>query len=407
MRVLLSAFQCGPGRGSEPGNGWHWATSLAEYGHEVTVLTAPWDKDAIAAANPPGIDFRFIDMPASALRRVSSRFGTYDVYRRWQEAALRYAERNPGQWDVAHHVTWASLHLGSRLWELPIPFVYGPIGGGQTAPVRYWRQFGRQLPMETFRTVCADKLLTMNSRSQETLRNSTVILVANTATAASARRLGARDIRPMMADGLPAEWLARPRLRPEGVPTVLFVGRLLPHKAPVIAVEAFADLRRMMPARMLIAGEGPLSGAVRAAAERLGVARDVQMLGYVSWDEITSLYDMASVFLFTSLRETFGAPFLEAMGRGLPAVAVDLHGIADVEAGPAAVKVPLTRRPRDLPGQLAIGMRTVLSDPGWETRSKAAVRWASERIWPERAAAASRLYEELVASRADRSRSDG
>ena len=107
--------------------------------------------------------------PRSALRRVSARFGVYDVYRRWQESALRHAERTPQQWDVAHHVTWASLHLGSMLWRLPVPFVYGPIGGGQTAPVSYWRQFGRQLPMETFRTVFAGSLLTMNSRSRETL----------------------------------------------------------------------------------------------------------------------------------------------------------------------------------------------------------------------------------------------
>ena len=73
MRVLLSAFQCSPGRGSEPGNGWHWATSLAEYGHDVTVLTTPFDRDATLAANPPGIDFRFIEIPSSALRRVSDR----------------------------------------------------------------------------------------------------------------------------------------------------------------------------------------------------------------------------------------------------------------------------------------------------------------------------------------------
>ena len=401
MRVLLSAFQCGPGRGSEPGNGWHWATSLADYGHDVTVLTAPWDRDAILALNPPGVDFRFIEFPASPLLRVSSRFGTYDMYRRWQAEALSLAERTPRQWDVAHHVTWASLFLGSKLWRLPIPFVYGPIGGGQTAPPHYWRHFGRQLPVETVRTLLAGPLLNMNSRSRETLRNSTVTLVANSATAAKARRLGARDVRPMMADGLPAEWLAKPRLRPEGTPVVLWVGRLLPHKAPVLAVEAFAGLRKLMPAHLVIAGEGQLAGPVRDTAERLGVAGDVQMLGHVSWEEMTRLYDSASVFLFTSLRETFGAPFLEAIGRGLPAVAIDLHGIADVQAGLAAVKVPLTRQPRDLPDQLSAALHTVLSDDQWEARSAAAVSWAGERIWPERAAAATRLYEELVRSRAD------
>jgi len=404
MRVLLSAFQCGPGQGSEPGNGWHWATSLAAYGHDVTVLTAAFERPKILEANPQGIDFRFIDLPKSALQPVSNRFGSYDVYRRWQAEALSLAERTPRAWDVAHHVTWASLHLGSMLWRLPVPFVYGPIGGGQTAPVRYWRQFRRQLPMETFRTVFAGRLLTMNSRSRETLRNSTVTLVANSATAASARRLGATDVRFMMADGLPAAWLARPRPRPEGIPVVLFVGRLLPHKAPVLAVEAFAGLRRTMPAKMVFAGAGTLEQPVRAAAERLGVAGDVEMLGHVSWEQITRLYDSASVLLFTSLRETFGAPFLEAMGRGLPAVAVDLHGIADVEAGLAAVKVPLTPQPRDLPGQLAAGLRTVLSDGQWEARSADAIRWTAERIWPERAAAATRLYKELVGGQAGMNR---
>ena len=302
------------------------------------------------------------------------------------------------QYDVAHHVTWASLHLGSVLWRLPVPFVYGPIGGGQTAPVNYWRHFGRQLPAETVRTVSARSLLTLNRRSRETLQKSAVTLVANSATAAAARRLGAADVRSMMADSLPREWLADARMRPNGTPVVLWVGRLLPHKAPVLAVEAFAGLRRAMPARLVIAGDGPLRGQVRATAQRLGIAQDVQLLGHVSWDEIRSLYDSASVFLFTSLRETFGAPFLEALGRGLPAVAVDLHGIADVDAGPAAVKVALTPRPRDLPGRLASALQTVLCDDEWELRSTAAVKWAAERIWPEKVVAATQIYREITGS---------
>jgi hypothetical protein len=128
MKVLLSAFQCRPGHGSEPGNGWHWATSLAESGHEVTVLTSTWDRDAILEADQKNVDFRFIEVPPSpVLDRLWPRLGVYRSYRRWQESALRYSENFARQYDVAHHVTWASLHLGSRLWRLPIPFVYGPI----------------------------------------------------------------------------------------------------------------------------------------------------------------------------------------------------------------------------------------------------------------------------------------
>src|ERR1017187_6809913 len=39
LRILLSAYACGPGEGSEPGMGWHWALEIARLGHEVCILT--------------------------------------------------------------------------------------------------------------------------------------------------------------------------------------------------------------------------------------------------------------------------------------------------------------------------------------------------------------------------------
>ena len=401
MKILLSAFQCSPGRGSEPGNGWHWATALADIGHEVTVLTQPCFREPIQAANPQGIDFQFIDAPESSLRRLSPTLGRYDRYRNWQDAALRHIQAEPRRYDVAHHVTWGSLHLGSKLWQLPIPLVYGPIGGGQTAPASYWRYFGRNWPAEMLRTAATGPLLNLNSRSRDTIRNSSVILASNSATLTRTQRLGAANVRFMLSDALPRDWLVDARPRPTGIPVVLWIGRLLARKAPTLAVRAFAELRRTTPARMVIAGDGPLRGRVRATIERHGLSSDVQILGQVAWKDVRYLYDSASVFLFTSLRESLGTPFSEALGRGLPAVALDHHGIGDIEAGPAAIKVPLPERPRDLPGHLAAALREVLSDDQWGRRSVAAVNWASEQTWRARATAATHIYRELVQSGRD------
>src|SRR5260370_10983131 len=101
MRVLLSAFQCAPNRGSEPGNGWHWATSLAAYGHDVTVLTTDFERPRIVEANPQGIDFRFIELPKSALRPVSARLGLYHIYRRRQAETVSPAPPAPRAWHLA------------------------------------------------------------------------------------------------------------------------------------------------------------------------------------------------------------------------------------------------------------------------------------------------------------------
>jgi glycosyltransferase involved in cell wall biosynthesis len=398
MKVLLSAFACSPGRGGELGVGWGWATSLADVGHEVTVLTSPRFREPILAANPPGIEFCFIDEPKPSLDRFSPRLGVYERYLRWQDAALRQVEAAGRRYDVAHHVSWGSLRLGSQLWRLPVPLIYGPIGGGQAGPARYWRAFGSQWATETLR-IASTSLLVLNHRTRETIRNSAVTLVCNSDTAAVSQRLGGADVRYMLADGLPCDWVVAGRRPPAGVPTVLWVGRLIPIKAPMLAVQAFAELRRAMPARLVMAGDGPLRGQLHAAVERLGLAGDVGLLGRVAWDDVRRLYDSASVFLFTSLRDSFGCQFMEALGRGLPAVALDHHGIATVDAGPAAVKVALSRRPRDLPGRLASALQTVLSHDEWALRSAAASDWAAGQVWPAKAAAATQIYAEAVRAR--------
>ncbi len=399
MRVLLSAFACCPGKGSEPGTGWHWAGALADLGHEVTVLTWSDQREEILASSPQGVDFRFIDIPRSPVPRFTKLLWAYDAYGRWQDAAARHIEAQAQQYDVAHHVTYGGLHLGSMLWRLPLPLVYGPVGGGQTAPASYWRYFGREWPAETFRTASAGPLLKLNSRCRQTIKNSAVTLVNNSATAAACRRLGGTDIRYMLADGLSCDWIADARQQPSGTPVVLWVGTLLPRKAPTLAVEAFADLRRATPARLIIAGDGPLRTQVRATIERLGLTEDVQMLGKVSLENMRSLYDSASILLFTSLRESFGAPFIEALGRGLPAVALDLAGIADADVSLAALKVALTPRPGDLPRRLASALQTVLCDHEWESRSAAAVKWAADWTWPVKAATATQIYREIVGIR--------
>jgi glycosyltransferase involved in cell wall biosynthesis len=323
----------------------------------------------------------------------------YDIYMRFQDAALRCAEVPPKQYDVVHHVVWGSLHLGSRLWRLPTPLVYGPIGGGQTAPASYRGYFGHDWPKEALRTAATGSALKLNSRSRETIRNATVILATNSDTEMACRRLGATVVRYFLAEGLPPDWIVQPRTRPDGVPTVLWLGRLLPRKAPVLAIRAFAELRKSMPARLVVAGGGPLAGKVRAAVDELGLTADVDLLGQVPWAEIKNLFDSASAFFFTSLRDSSGSQFLEALGRGLPAVALDHHGIGDLKVGPAALKVPLPEQPDELPGRLASALKTVLSDPDWESRSAAAVSWAGGHTWSAKAAAATQIYQEVVSRR--------
>lgn len=395
MRVLVSAFQCGPGQGSEPGNGWHWPSSLADLGHQVTLVTPSEYRERVLAEGRQDIDYHFVDF---ASRAFSPPGGAriYDQYLHWQDAIYEHEKSARQDYDVIHHVAWGSLHLGSRLWRLPAPLVYGPIGGGQTAPSNYWRYFGKRWPAELIRNVTVGPVLQLNGRTRETLRNAATVLVTNSATEIVCRRLGVEDVRYFLAEGLPTDWLSQPRQRPTGTPIVLWVGRMLPRKAPTLAVEAFAELRRTMPARMIMAGDGPLLEQVRSTVKQLGVQDDVELMGRVPWSTVNQLCDSASVFLFSSLRDSSGSQFLEAMGKGLPAVALDLHGIGDVKVGIAAEKVELTERPEELRCRIADALRTVLTGDDWEARSAAGISWAAQHVWPAKAAAATEIYQQIT-----------
>jgi len=370
--------------------------TLSGQGHDVTVLTTSGYRNRILAAGPQAVDFHFIDIPWSLPRQRPRRLTIYRDYLRWQKAILDHVIARGQAFDIVHHVTWGSLRLGSGLWRLPIPLVYGPIGGAQVAPPGYWQYFGRDWPAERLRSTLSGPLLSLNVPGCQAIRHSAVTLVTNSATGEAARRIGAQDVRFMLADGLAPDWLVAARARPAGTPVVLWVGRMIPCKAPVLAVQAFAALRRRIPAQLIMAGDGPLLGQVRQSVRRLGLTADVELAGWLPWDDVKLLYDSASALLFTSLRDSFGAQFLEALGRGLPAVAIDHHGIGDVEVGAAALKVPLPARPRDLPGAIAAAVEEILSDDAWESRSAAAVSWASESAWPAKAAAVTQVYREVV-----------
>ena len=397
MRVLVSAFQCAPDFGSEPGNGWYWPTALASVGHEVTVVTDSfWRSGVMAEAdNWPQIGFEFVDLPRTPVRYPPA-LRTADVYRRWQVAAYRHMAATGLKFDVIHHTVWGSVHLGSQLWRLPAPLVFGPVGGGQTAPASYWRYFGRDWPLEAVRNVATNSLLGLNPLSRRTVRKAAVTLATNHDTAAICKSLGGRDVRYSLDSGLPADWIARPRRKPAGVPTVLWVGRMLPRKAPALAVRAFAELRRMIPAHLVMAGDGPLFGQMRELVEQLGIADSVDLPGRVAWNDLVGMYDEASAFLFCSLRESLGSQFLEALGRGLPAVALAMHGVGDTETGIAAVKVPVEPRPEEMPVHIGKALHTLLTGEDWEDRSAEGVRWAAGNTWAAKAEAATRIYEELA-----------
>jgi glycosyltransferase involved in cell wall biosynthesis len=128
--------------------------------------------------------------------------------------------------------------------------------------------------------------------------------------------------------GRRAELRAGFSIDPDGGPVVLFVGKLIPKKQPLLALEAFAEVRRELACSFLVVGEGELEEAMRSRIEREDIP-DVRFAGFLNRGEIARAFAAADLFVLPSgLHETWGLVVNEAMNFALPVVVSDKVGCA-------------------------------------------------------------------------------
>jgi N-acetyl-alpha-D-glucosaminyl L-malate synthase BshA len=113
-----------------------------------------------------------------------------------------------------------------------------------------------------------------------------------------------------------------------GAKIVIHVSNFRPVKRIEAVLDVFDRIRRRLPARLLLVGDGPeLGSAYRIARER-GISELVHAVG--AQEEVLPLLSIADLFLLPSAQESFGLAALEAMACGVPVVASRVGGIPEV-----------------------------------------------------------------------------
>jgi glycosyltransferase involved in cell wall biosynthesis len=141
------------------------------------------------------------------------------------------------------------------------------------------------------------------------------------------------EVIPYTAELAPPETSARAQ---NGERSILFVGRLIERKGVAHLVRALGTVRRTVPARLVVVGDGPERGTLERLAAATGVAPHVDFRGRVSDEELRQAYASADVFVLPSVldqrqdTEGLGVVLLEAMNYGVPVVASNIGGITDI-----------------------------------------------------------------------------
>lgn len=196
MKILVSAFACRPNAGSEGGVGWRWATELARE-HEVVVVTDVTRREDIERELliNPRPNMRFVFFRPTWLQSAPLNSSTAQLlYSAWQFALLPFARKLHAEhdFDFSLHITYSVFRHPSFLGFLGIPFVFGPLGGGEDAPLRLKKSIrGKEKVREIVRT-CVNKLALFDPFLWLAYAKANVVLVSTEQTR-NALPLGARS----------------------------------------------------------------------------------------------------------------------------------------------------------------------------------------------------------------------
>lgn len=351
MRILLSAFACGPNAGSELGVGWRWATAIAN-AHEVVVVTDVTRRNAIEheLARKPVANLSVVYFRPWWLSRVPLNSRTAQLlYSAWQYSLLPFALRlhRTRPFELVFHLTYGVFRHPSFLGFLGAPFVFGPVGGGEDAPWRLKRSLPRREKLKEAMRTAAIKAARCNPALWLALAKTDCILCKT----------------PQTRDALPSFCRARTTVQCEvgvdvtaastdmivrtpGTPfRLLTVGRLIGLKGTHLAIRAVAQATSDgVDCSLTVVGDGPLRDFLKKLAASLGILNRIDWIPHVPQAELLGKYREFDAFLFPSLHDSSSNVVLEALAAALPVICLDLGGPATLVSDRCAIVVPTSGR---------------------------------------------------------------
>ena len=116
-----------------------------------------------------------------------------------------------------------------------------------------------------------------------------------------------------------------------GEKLVLCVGRLVPQKGIEYFIRAIPKIAQRFPeAKYIIVGEGWSRDILEAEARASGYAHKIKFTGFASDQDVINLMSSADVLVVPSIYEPFGIVALEGMATGVPVVASQVDGLAEI-----------------------------------------------------------------------------
>lgn len=406
LKVLLSAYACRPDKGSEPGVGWNMAQELARY-HDIWVFTREENRTAteaeLAERPNPRLHVIFYDLPGWLRWWKRDQRGVHLHHYLWQIAIYFTARKlhREVQFDLMHHVTYGRYSAPSFLFLLPLPFIWGPLGGGESVPYSFWLDFSLSNKVYEALRSLARLVGEVDPFVRLTAHRSSVAITSTSETSARLKKLGVRRIEVIPGQtGINQYELEEfgnlPEISEQKGIRFVSIGRLLHWKGFHLGLRAFAHAN-ISESEYWVIGDGPERKHLEALATELGVSDRVRFFGNLPRDKTLYHLGQCDALVHPSLHDFSPTVCIEAMAASRPVICLNLGGPAGQISDEAGFKIAALT-PEQVTRDMAKVMGHLASDVSLRTRmGEAGRRRVSEFYsWNTKGQFFNQLYRDIV-----------
>ena len=342
MKVLLSAHACNPESTSECIVGWRCLLAVASK-HDVWLMTSERNRDALTRAREMGylkdnVHINFVGRAFTRSKRpMIAKLKEWPYFYKYLNGARTVAERLHQLigFDLVHHATFATWRAPLPFHSLGIPFVIGPIGGGETFNMQYAKYLSWQARIFELCRNYSTAIANINPSVGSTFRNASIVLSANTETSNIIQRYihdknrilnllvtsFSEDAIKQYPSIYSKEWNGPLRLVGGGT----CEGR----KGILIALEALKHVKSQgVKYHYTFAGSGPEARYLIKKRNAMGLTSQVDILPSMSRADYLKHLASAHIYLLPSLRDNSPVALMEAMLSGCVPVVAKCNGPA-------------------------------------------------------------------------------
>ena len=407
LRILINAYACSPGMGSEPGMAWNWVSNLANF-CELYIITEGEFREKIEEVMPTleqGKNMHFFYNPVpDETRKMCWNQGDwrfYKYYRKWQWKTYIMAKEicSSEHIDVLHQLNMIGFREPGYLWKLSkengVPFVWGPVDAKDKFPLSYLD--GASIKTKLFmrlKNFLTSIQLRYSARVFKAARQASVVFSASSNSQRSFKKYMGIDSPLLNETGCYVQKHPVIDKSEKEDFDVLWVGKMDFRKQLALALQTIAAIGNNK-FKLHIVGGGD-SAFYQQMAQGLGIANQCVWHGAVSHDEVQKLMQASDIFFFTSVAEGTPHVVLEAIGNNLPVVCFDTCGHGDVVNEKVGRKIPLTN-----PEQSAVDFAKILNElegnrDELKRMSENCKQRQKQLSWEEKAKTMVKWYEKVV-----------